>query len=242
MITVVYNAQDLIERTIESIHKQTYSNIEHIIIDGASTDGTLAYIEKYAQLYGLKYLSEPDKGIYEAMNKGLSMANGEYVWFMNAGDIIASNSLLSEILAEHPGADIYYGKTIEVDKHGNFVRNRRMPYPEKLNAGSFSMGMLVSHQALIVKRTITGKYNAKYKISADIDWVIAALKKAKNICNTNRVLCHYLVGGKSRKQFIRGNIERFSILSYHYGFFSTLFNHVLFVGRFIRAYLLKIPY
>lgn len=240
IITVVFNARDLIERTIESTQQQTYANIEHLIIDGASNDGTTNCVEKNAARYAnIRFISEPDTGLYDAMNKGLAMAKGEYVLFLNAGDTFADDTLIEAILAEQPGADIYYGQTIEVDIQGNFVQYRQKPHPDKLDAKSFQLGMLVSHQALLIKRSLSNKYDTKYRISADIDWVIHALKKANAIYNTNRVFCHYLIGGKSRKHIVRGNWERFLILCKHYGFINTLLYHLLILIRFVKLKVFK---
>lgn len=237
VITVVYNGAAVIEKTILSVINQTYANIEYIIIDGASADGTQDVINRYLNKIQF-YISEPDSGIYHAMNKALNLASGDYVWFMNAGDTIFSNETLSSVIAETKDADIYYGDTEEVDLNGNKVRMRRMKYPEKLSFNSFKMGMVVSHQSVIIKKEIAGFYNLKYRISSDIDWVINSLKKSNNIINTKVVLCKYLVGGKARQNFLKGNIERFLIMINHYGFFTTILNHFIFLLRFFRFYVL----
>lgn len=154
VITVVYNGATLIERTIQSVLLQTYSNIEYLIIDGASTDGTLEKIQPYKSNINY-FVSEPDSGIYDAMNKGLKAATGEYVWYMNAGDTIYNKDTLSSVFKNATDADIYYGDTEEVDIDGKKVRMRRMRYPENLSFKSFKMGMVVSHQSIIIKKEIT---------------------------------------------------------------------------------------
>lgn len=237
VITVVYNGATLIERTIQSVLLQTYSNIEYLIIDGASTDGTLGKIQPYKSNINY-FVSEPDSGIYDAMNKGLKAATGEYVWYMNAGDTIYNKDTLSSVFKNATDADIYYGDTEEVDIDGKKVRMRRMRYPENLSFKSFKMGMVVSHQSIIIKKEITSLYNLKYLISSDIDWVINALKKSHKIVNTKQTLCKYLIGGKARKNFLRSNMERFFILVKHYGFLPTLMNHFIFLFRFFRFYII----
>lgn len=112
VITVCYNAVDIIEETILSVINQTYSYLEYIVIDGASTDGTVDVVRKYSDRISV-FVSEPDKGIYDAMNKGIKVATGDWINFMNAGDTFFSNSILKEVsdyLAD--GIDILYGDTM----------------------------------------------------------------------------------------------------------------------------------
>ncbi|HEY1007401.1 MAG TPA: glycosyltransferase, partial [Sphingobacteriaceae bacterium] len=108
VITIVFNNARDIERTILSVLNQTYGNIEYIVIDGASTDGTLEVIKRYEDRLILK--SEKDKGIYDAMNKGLALATGDYVLFMNSGDEIYAADTVEKVFATAPSADVYYGE------------------------------------------------------------------------------------------------------------------------------------
>src|SRR5690606_38456206 len=124
VITVVYNHVRDIERTLLSVLGQTYPNIEYIIVDGASTDGTLDILKNYESRFA-KLISERDQGIYDAMNKGLHHATGDYVLFMNAGDEIYSNDTVSKIFAHEPDADIYYGETEMYDDHWQSLGRRR---------------------------------------------------------------------------------------------------------------------
>ena len=178
IVTVVYNGAQTIEATIKSILDQSYKNIEYIIIDGNSSDGTQDIIKSYENSIS-KWISEPDKGIYDAMNKGIKLSTGDYIWFMNSGDEIADNIVLEEIISSNPNSDIYYGDTIMIDSDGNEIGNRRLTPPEKLTWESFKKGMLVSHQSFIVKKNIIKQYNLTYKFSADFEWCLLALKKAK---------------------------------------------------------------
>ena len=138
VITVCYNAAATIEDTLQSVITQTYHHIEYILIDGQSTDGTLDIIRRY-QSRMAKVVSEPDKGLYDAMNKGLRLATGDYVCFLNAGDCFHEDDTLQQMvhrlheagLQELP--DVIYGETQLVDSEGHFVRMRRMQTPEKLN-------------------------------------------------------------------------------------------------------------
>lgn len=114
VITVCYNAADVIERTIQSILSQTYGDVECIIVDGASKDGTAEIIRKYADRIS-KFISEPDRGIYDAMNKGIAMAEGDYINFMNAGDVFSSSDVLQRVADKaDPGADVIYGHSTVV--------------------------------------------------------------------------------------------------------------------------------
>lgn len=189
VITVVYNSLSLIEKTISSILSQTYPNIEYIVIDGGSSDGTAEIIRVYEERISW-WISEPDRGIYDAMNKGLAAATGDYVWFMNAGDRIYRDDTLEEIITgagsepvrEYGSfirAKIYYGDTMIVDPQYREVGLRRLRPPEVLTWKSFKKGMLVCHQAIIVGREIAEPFDPQYRHSADFDWVVRALKKAQ---------------------------------------------------------------
>src|ERR1700761_112956 len=131
IITIVYNNASDIERTILSVINQTYKNIEYIIIDGASTDGTLNIIGKYRDSIS-KLVSEPDKGIYDAMNKGLQQATGDYVLFMNSGDEIYAGDTVEKIFNTEPDADIYYGETEMINADGKSLGRRRHKAPKQL--------------------------------------------------------------------------------------------------------------
>lgn len=189
MITVVYNSLNLIEKTILSVTGQTYPNLEFVVIDGGSSDGTVEIIRLYEKQVDW-WISEPDHGIYDAMNKGLAAATGEYVWFMNAGDRIYSADTLDKIVTGGQpwnfgesgiwrGPKIWYGDTMIVDPEYREVGLRRLRPPEVLTWKSFKKGMLVCHQAIIVSREIAEPFDPQYKHSADFDWVVRALKKAQ---------------------------------------------------------------
>ena len=117
IITITYNAAATLERTIESIERQDYDRIEYIVIDGASTDGTLQIIQRH--MSGISYMiSERDSGLYDAMNKGMAAATGDYLWFVNAGDEIFASDTVSRMMAAEPDADVYYGDTVMTDMQG----------------------------------------------------------------------------------------------------------------------------
>ncbi|MBY0245367.1 MAG: glycosyltransferase [Sphingobacteriaceae bacterium] len=236
VITIVYNNVADIERTILSVLGQNYSNIEYIIIDGASTDGTLEVIRRYENRIS-KLLSEPDKGIYDAMNKGLALATGDYVLFMNSGDEIYNNTTISNIFVEKVMADIYYGETEMYDQHWQSLGRRRHQAPKNFTWKSFKYGMNVCHQAIYIKRSLTEPYDTTYKYSADIDWILKAAKKAKSIQNVNAYVAKYLVGGMSKQKHWESLKERFKILSFYYGWLPNLFNHVVIAFNLFFYYL-----
>ncbi len=235
VITVVYNNVRDIERTIRSVVSQTYPHIEYIIIDGASTDGTVQVIERYAE-HIARWISEPDGGIYDAMNKGLARATGDYVLFMNSGDEIHGADTVAQVFDSSPGADIYYGETELFSDDWESLGLRRHAIPERFTWRSFRYGMNVSHQAIYVRRSIAGRYDTRYALSADIDWVIRAAKQAKHIVNTRRIVAKYLVGGMSKKRHWRSLKERFRIFSKHYGLVPNIINHVVIAVNLAAYY------
>lgn len=226
VITVVYNNVSHIERTLLSVLNQTYSHIEYIVIDGASTDGTIQVIENYKDRIA-KLISEPDKGIYDAMNKGLTYATGEYVLFMNSGDEFYAPETVATVFSTAHNADIYYGETEMINDKGESLGQRRHKAPEKFTWRSFKYGMSVSHQAIYIKRSLVEAYDPRYQLSADIDWIIRAAKKAKTIVNVNQYVAKYLVGGMSKAKHRQSLQERFDIMKRYYGLLPTVFNHFI---------------
>lgn len=238
IITVVFNSRDALKATIDNITAQTYPNIEYIVIDGDSTDGSVQIAEEYKD-YIDHYVSEKDKGLYDAMNKGLRAATGEFVWFINTGDYIENNSILMH-LYEHWGLmdDVYYGETNFIDETGKVLGTRSQlttrKVPDELTWKSFRHGQVVSHQSIIVKRELAGEFDLQYKVSADIDWAIAGMKMANSIVNTRLILTKYLVGGFSKQHQQTSWKERFDIFVKHYGWFEAVWFHMYFVLRAIK--------
>ena len=234
VITVCYNAQATIEDTIQSVIAQTYHHVEYIIVDGASKDRTLSIINRYRDRIAT-VVSEPDKGLYDAMNKGLRLATGDYVCFLNAGDSFHEDDTLQQMvhtlreLTELP--DVLYGETELVDAEGHFVRMRRLQAPEHLTWRSFRHGMLVCHQAFFAKRTLAEPYDLSYRFSADFDWCIRIMKKSKVLHNTHLTLIDYLEEGMTTRNHKASLHERFRIMTKHYGGLSTVVHHAWFVVR-----------
>ncbi len=234
VITVVFNGKDTLEKTIASVAAQTYSNVEYIVVDGGSNDGTVELIKKFGDVI-TTWISGPDGGIYDAMNKGIGLATGEYLWFINSGDEIYDAHTLERIFNIHnlPFYDIYYGDTVMIDAEGNEIGGRRLKPPANLTWKDLRNGMLVSHQSIIVAKKIAPLYNTKYKFSADFEWVLVSLKRADRVINTHQILSRFLEGGITYQNIPEGLKERFSIMTKYFGFVPTLLNHIVIGSRFL---------
>lgn len=226
IITVVFNSRDLLEKTIRSIISQKYKNIEYIVIDGGSTDGTIEIIRKYESNIK-QWISEKDAGIYDAMNKGLSKANGEYVWFINSGDEIADQEVIEKIFNTDDNVDCYYGSSLLVYRDGSIEKETRIP--SQLTWRTMLDGMVVSHQAIIFRRRCVGLYDLKYRLVSDHDWIIRGLKTSKVIKRINIPFTKYLLGGISDKRFNACWKERFIITASHYGKQTIVYSILLYI-------------
>ena len=241
IITVTFNAEKYIKQTIESVITQSYSGIEYIIIDGNSSDNTVSIVKKHKENF-IHFISEPDNGLYDAMNKGLSAATGDYVWFINAGDFLKNVRIVEEvahIVKKNMLPDIIYGETDLIDNTGNVFAERRLRAPRQLTWESFRMGMLVSHQAFIVKRDICPEYNLNYRFSADFDWCIRCMKKAKTIINSGSRLVNYQYEGTTTANRKASLKERYQIMCENYGTIPTQIRHIWFAIRFYMAKIFK---
>ena len=251
VVTITYQAERVLQRTVDSVLHQTYRHVEHLIIDGASKDGTLAMAESYRQLsvaadngHEVIISSEPDRGIYDAMNKGLQRATGDYIVFMNAGDTFYEATTIERV-AGATGATgatepaVIYGDTAMTDGEGHFLRLRRHRPPETLTWKSFKQGMLVCHQAFYARRDIAARlpYNLKYRHSADVDWCIRVMKEADRLglplVNTHAVLANFETGGDTTQHHQDSLWERFHVMADHYGLLQTVLLHGWFVVRAI---------
>ena len=235
IITVTFNAGKSLEKTIQSVISQTYRNVDYIIVDGKSKDNTLQIADTYKQWIRC-LVSEPDKGLYDAMNKGIRLATGDYLCFLNAGDKFHDNDTLQQMvnsLKDGELPDVLYGETAVVGENGNFLHMRRLSTPQELNWKSFKQGMLVCHQAFFAKRelAIQESYSLEYRFSADFDWCIRIMKRAKHLHNTQLTLIDYLNEGLTTRNHKASLKERFRIMVKHYGWISTVLHHCWFVIR-----------
>lgn len=227
VITITYNAAATLLRTIESVAAQSFADFEYLVIDGASSDDTVKIARSYACA---NVISEPDRGLYDAMNKGLRKAKGEYVIFLNAGDTFHSANTLQRYAdaitsaPEKPG--IIYGQTAIVDNSGHYLRERHLIAPENLNFKSFLNGMVVCHQAMCVRRDLAPEYDLSYRFSADYDWAVKILKKSSLNVYINDYVADYLSEGITTANHRASLKERFRSMQHHYGLWPTLISHI----------------
>lgn len=234
IITVVYNGEKLLQGTIDSVRVQSFKQFEYLIIDGQSKDATVNIIKANADVINF-WVSEADKGLYDAMNKGLAQAQGDFVFFLNCGDRFFDADTLANIAkCIDTETDIVYGDTMYVNDTRKHLgrRNKFTPHtlPENLNAKSFKFGMSVSHQGIFVKRNIAVPY-VENNLAADIDWVLNALKKSRKNVNANIIVSEFLMGGISKQKHKQSLLDRYKVLKKHYGFIPNLFNHGVIILR-----------
>ena len=242
IVTITWNAAHCVQKTLDSVASQTYNCLEHLIIDGVSTDDTLTMVDRYRQQssYPVFVSSEPDSGIYDAMNKGLARATGDYVIFMNAGDCFHASDTLQKMveqLDEIALPAVIYGNTDIVDDEGKYLGKRHLSAPEHLTWRSFRKGMLVCHQAFYARTDIAQAepYNIRYRLSGDVDWCIRVMKVAEEkglaLHNTHMVVADYLKEGLSTRHHRASLKERFEVMRRHYGLLTTLCWHCWFLLR-----------
>ncbi len=237
IITVVYNGESLLAGTLESVFRQTWQNVEYIVVDGASKARSVEIIREYAaKMPGLKWISEPDKGLYDAMNKGLRLATGDFIQFLNAGDWLHAPDTLAKLAAIISAeTDVLYGDTLLVDEsrtpHGLMSEMSTRSLPKPLHWRDYLTGMRVVHQSFIPRRTLAPEYRLETGLCADYDWCIEILKKSrKNIC-LDEPVTDYLMGGLSKKRHRQSLQERFSIMQQHFGLVPAILAHVWIVLR-----------
>ncbi|HRE40269.1 MAG TPA: glycosyltransferase family 2 protein [Ignavibacteria bacterium] len=237
IITVTYNAGKFLQETINSIKNQTYKNIEYIIIDGKSKDDTLKIVEENKNVIS-NFISEKDNGIYDAMNKGLNMATGDYVWFINAGDEIYDDYTLEKTMNLSNDADAFYGDVLYINEEKESLGTRTLKKPPKvLSWKNFINGMVVSHQSIIVKKDLCIGFNPDYKYCADLDWMIGSLKNCNKIINTEMILSKFLIGGFSKENIIPSNKERIKILKKYFSYTEILKSHIDLSFKFAKYYI-----
>lgn len=197
IVTVCYNSAKTIEKTIQSVTNQTYPNIEYIIIDGYSTDGTREIIHKYTNHISY-FISEPDNGIYEAMNKAIDVASGNYIFFLGSDDYLASNNIIdkvAEVLSSSSDIDILCGKVMVIDDRLGLCRMRGEP----LTKEQIINGNMPPHQGIFAKVDLLKKqhFSLKYRIAADFDFFLKNYLDNKNVAWFEECIAHYSCNGLS---------------------------------------------
>ena len=239
IVTITYNAARSLQRTLDSVRSQTYPHIEHLIIDGASKDDTVRIAEQYKATSPHQVIiqSEPDKGLYDAMNKGLQKASGDYIVFLNAGDSLYAEDTIEEVVSAaslQPSAfspqpsdisklpAVVYGDTATTDSEGRFLHLRRHRPPKTLTWRSFKKGMLVCHQAFYAGLDIARRfpYNLKFRQRLRLPLV-----------NVNTLVANFEEGGDTTMHHRASLLERFHVMADHYGYVQTVLLHGWFVVR-----------
>lgn len=216
VVTVSFNSRETIADTIESVAAQTHPRIEHIVVDGGSTDGTLEVLQRFRGRLS-KVVSEPDEGIYDAMNKGLAMATGDIVGTLNSDDVYVDEHVLSRVAEafQDDTVDICYGDIFYVDK-GNLNRIVRHWKSEPYRPGLFEQGWMPPHPAFFIRARALGRvgpFEASYRFAADFDFMLRALhvRQLRSI-HLPRELVKMRAGGETNStvmNVLKGNIEAY---------------------------------
>ena len=232
IITVCYNAEDCIEETIKSVLHQTLKNIQYIIIDGASTDNTLKIINKYKGDIDV-LVSEPDQGIYDAMNKGLNLANGQFLNFLNAGDTFSNKNTLS-IVNENIKNEtkIISGdfNLISTNNKSSIIKTKKITWKY------FKKDFYACHQAIFIHYSIVSFYDVNYKIKADYKWVLDALSKTEeaSVVKIHQPLVNYDANGFSSQNSFNNLNELIRLHKNYFGRIQILLNLDVYVFRILR--------
>lgn len=235
VVTVVYNGALHIEKAIQSVLSQDYLNIEYIIIDGCSTDGTIDIIHRYQKIIDY-WVSAPDQGIYDAMNKGIMLSRGELIGFLNSDDYYEPGAIRA-VIQDYKNKcykGIYYGNSFVIQS------DLRIGYLSLGNA-SLWRGLGFKHQAMFVHRDIHkkfGLYNPAYRIAADYDFVLRAVSKGVKLIHIDKTLVNYSNTGASGINRIETLNEIRVIGKTHFGLFSL--PHLGFLLVFSRVYLFQV--
>jgi len=251
VITITYNAERFLKNTIESIVTQSNKDFEYVIVDGGSKDGTTDIIRQYDNVFyssfadaekrepaddhKIAWISEPDKGLYDAMNKGMHLAKGDFVWFMNAGDKIYDThtmQVVMDTINANPECDVVYGQSIVIGEDEKVVGERHKIAPANLTKKSLLNGLVVCHQSILVRKEMAPDYDIQYRISADYDWVCKVLEKSRKNCYIDKYISRFMVAGVSAQQRKKSWKERFRIMNTHFGLLPTVWAHIKIAAKY----------
>ena len=216
VITAVRNGEATLERTIRSVLAQTHPRVEHIVVDGASTDGTQAILRRHDGR--VRWISEPDRGLYEAMNKGIALVTDPeaYVVFLNADDVFHADDTVEQVLAATGGEDFLYGR---LERHDAELDYRDVIGSE-VTARDLVYGMKCHHQAMLCRRRVfdrVGTFDLRYRLAADYDWAVRIfLRKDVSRRFVPLVVASMRRGGLSDRRYLASVRERWRIVRRHY--------------------------
>ena len=213
VITVCFNAQGAIEKTIQSVVGQTYENLEYLIIDGASKDGTMAIVDRYRDRIERcgRIVSEPDKGLYDAMNKGTRLATGEWILYMNADDVFVDERVVEDTAAfieKHPDAEVIYGNTEQILEHGIYTFRSDVPYKDHK--------IMFCHQSVFVRTDVlrTHPFDLRYRYAADYEQLSHFYLEGRKFFHLDRTIARMeLRGGMTLNNEIASANELYDIIA-----------------------------
>jgi glycosyltransferase involved in cell wall biosynthesis len=235
VITVTFQNLKGLEKTAFSLNQQSARDrIQWVVIDGGSTDGTSDSIQQLIRP-GDRWISEKDHGLYHAMNKGIDLSDGTFLWFLNAGDTCFDIETTENVLKALHGIDLLYGDTALLDKNGSYIglrsRVSSRKLPDKLSLSSMKYGMVVNHQSIIIRKNYSPYFDLNFPVAADYKWLCEALKKNPYTKKHHSPISYFEEGGLSSQKKRDSWIERFNIMKRYFGFFSTTYMHFLFIFR-----------
>lgn len=231
VITVTYNAKELLEKTILSVREQNSALVEYLVIDGASSDGTTELLQRYSADINL-WVSEPDNGIYDAMNKGIALANGEWIIFLNAGDTFVDSSVVDRLCKElNTQYSFVYGDRYRIQENGKAKLEIALPIEETINREA------VFHQSLATKAELlkSRPYNTNYALAADFEYIVNAWGSGHKFKKLTFPIANFLSGGKSRTQHTLAKLEAAQIIARHHKGDPKKVRHNSFFKSLIRA-------
>lgn len=228
-----------------SVLSQSCHDFECLIVDGNSTDGTISIVQEFESRvrqgeFGIKpeqyrWISEPDHGLYDAMNKAMGLAKGDFVWFINAGDKIYSSETLQQVvdaIDRNPNADVVYGQTVIIGQDDEVLGERHRIAPSNLTKKSLLDGLVVCHQSVLVRRSIAPQYDLGYKLTADYDWMCRVLDVSRKNVYIDAYLSKFQTAGLSTKRRKQSLKERFVIMKRHFGLLPTLWSHICILIKY----------
>jgi glycosyltransferase involved in cell wall biosynthesis len=237
IITVVYNGEKYLEDSIKSVINQTYSNIEYIIIDGGSTDGTLDIIKRYEDKIDY-WVSEKDKGIYDAMNKGIKVSNGIFINFLNAGDKFVSNDVVESIAnVAQKDIKLIYGNTLFYNKIKNTIKKQISMEFTLRNITKYTT-RVVCHQSMFINKNNFVSYNLQYKLKGELQLYFELALQKEDYVKLDKEIAVFLEDGAGTQRFYENMKERVKVI-YRYGKFIAIIKSLPFLFRNYLTYLRK---